>query len=44
LEHRLEKDDLDYAGKQWSALLNNSVQKLPVEWMDPLFAKSEETS
>ncbi|MCE7041153.1 peptidase [Dyadobacter sp. CY312] len=44
IEHRFEKDDLDYVGKQWSALLNNSVQKLPVEWMDPLFAKSEETS
>jgi len=44
VEHRFEKDDLDYVGKQWSALLNNSVQKLPLEWMDPLFAKIEETS
>jgi len=43
-EHRFEKDDLDYVGKQWSALLNNSVQKLPIEWMDPIFSKIEETS
>jgi putative proteasome-type protease len=41
-EHRFEKDDLDYVGKQWSALLNNSVQKLPIEWMDPIFSKAEE--
>lgn len=43
IEHRFEKDDLDYVGKQWSALLNSSVQKLPVEWMDSLFAKSEQS-
>jgi putative proteasome-type protease len=43
-EHRFEKDDLDYVAKQWSALLNNSVQKLPVEWMEPIFTKIEETS
>lgn len=44
VEHRFEKDDLDYVGKQWSALLSNSVQKLPMEWMDPVFNKIEETS
>ncbi len=44
VEHRFEKDDLDYIAKQWGALLNNSVQKLPVEWMDPVFVKSFETS
>ncbi|WP_138481007.1 peptidase [Dyadobacter bucti] len=44
IEHRFEKDDLDYVGKQWSALLSNSVQKLPMEWMDPVFNKIEETS
>lgn len=44
IEHRFEKDDLDYVGKQWSALLSNSVQKLPVEWMEPVFNKIEETS
>ena len=43
-EHRFEKDDLDYVGKQWSALLSNSVQKLPVEWMEPVFNKMEEAS
>jgi putative proteasome-type protease len=42
VEHRFEKDDLDYVGKQWSALLSNSVQKLPIEWMDPVFNKIEE--
>ncbi|WAC11707.1 peptidase [Dyadobacter pollutisoli] len=44
VEHRFEKDDLDYVGKQWSALLSNSVQKLPLEWMDPVFNKMEITS
>lgn len=43
IEHRFEKDDLDYVGKQWNALLNNSVQKLPTEWMDSLFDKSGES-
>jgi putative proteasome-type protease len=43
VEHRFEKDDLDYVGKQWSALLSNSVQKLSLEWMDPVFNKIEET-
>ena len=44
VEHRFEKDDLDYIAKQWSALLKNSVQKLPVEWMEPIFSKSLQTS
>ncbi|CAG5007259.1 hypothetical protein DYBT9275_04006 [Dyadobacter sp. CECT 9275] len=44
MEHRFEKDDLDFVAKQWSALLNNSVQKLPVEWMESVFTKIEETS
>ncbi|MEO6284826.1 MAG: hypothetical protein ABIN80_18265 [Dyadobacter sp.] len=43
-EHRFEKHDLDYVGKQWSASLSNSVQKLPVEWMDTVFNKMEVTS
>jgi len=42
VEHRFEKDDLDYVGKQWSALLSNSVQKLSLEWMDPVFGKMGE--
>lgn len=39
IEHRFEKDDLDYVAKQWSALLNNSVQKLSTDWMEPVFSK-----
>jgi len=38
-EHRLEKDDMDEISHQWSALLNNSVRKLPTYWMDPIFDK-----
>lgn len=44
VEHRFEKDDLDYVGKQWSALLSNSVQKLSLEWMDPVFGKMGQIS
>lgn len=40
-EHRFEKDDLDYVAKQWGALLNNSVQKLPTEWMNAVLEKME---
>ncbi len=38
-EHRYEKDDLDYVGKQWNALLTNSVQKLPHDWTEAVFSK-----
>lgn len=38
-EYRLEKDDMDEISHQWSALLNNSVRKLPTYWMDPIFEK-----
>lgn len=38
-EYRLEKDDMDEISHQWSALLNNSVRKLPTYWMDPIFDK-----
>ncbi|WP_373513973.1 peptidase [Persicitalea sp.] len=44
VEHRFEKDDLDFVAKQWSVLLQNSVQKLPTEWMEPILSKSFETS
>lgn len=40
LQHRLEKDDMDAVSKQWNALLNNSVQKLPNDWMEPIFTKT----
>lgn len=39
IEHRLEKEDMDEISHQWSALLNNSVRKLPTYWMDPIFEK-----
>jgi putative proteasome-type protease len=38
-EHRLEKDDMEAVSNQWSALLNNSVRKLPTAWMNPIFNK-----
>ncbi|AQG78752.1 peptidase [Spirosoma montaniterrae] len=38
-EHRLEKEDMDEVSHQWSALLGNSVRKLPTYWMDPIFDK-----
>ena len=38
-EHRLEKEDMDEISHQWSALLNNSVRRLPTYWMDPIFDK-----
>ncbi|GAA4405417.1 proteasome-type protease [Nibrella viscosa] len=38
-EYRLEKEDMDEISYQWSALLNNSVRKLPTYWMDPILDK-----
>ncbi len=38
-EYQLEKDDMDEVSHQWSALLSNSVRKLPGYWMDPIFEK-----
>ncbi|RRB07732.1 peptidase [Larkinella rosea] len=38
-EHRLEKEDMEAVSNQWSALLNNSVRKLPTAWMNPIFNK-----
>lgn len=40
-EHRLEKEDMDAVSNQWNALLNNSVRKLPIDWMSPIFTKLE---
>lgn len=39
IEHRFYKDDVDNVAKQWGALLNSSVQKMPTEWMAPVFNK-----
>ncbi len=36
-EHRFEKEDLTQLTHQWRLLLNNAVQRLPNEWMEPLF-------
>jgi putative proteasome-type protease len=39
VEHTFEKQDLEHISYQWNALLNNSVQKLPIDWIDPLLRK-----
>jgi len=39
IEHRYEKDDLAYLSLQWNMLLKNSVQRLPNDWMNPIFDK-----
>ncbi len=39
IEHRFNKDDVDYVAKQWGALLNSAVQRMPTDWMAPLFNK-----
>lgn len=38
-EHRLLKEDMEEISHQWSALINNSVRKLPSYWMNPIFEK-----
>lgn len=37
LEHRYDKQDLEHISYQWNALLNASVQRLPTDWMEPIF-------
>lgn len=41
IEHTFEKQDLEHISYQWNALLKNSVQKLSVDWIDPLFRKNQ---
>lgn len=41
VEHKYEKQDLEHISYQWNALLKNSVQKLPVDWIDPLLRKRQ---
>lgn len=41
VEHRYEKEDLAHLSLQWSMLLQNSVQRLPNDWMDKAFAKAK---
>jgi putative proteasome-type protease len=38
-EHRLEKEDMASISSQWAALLNESVRRLPTNWMNPIFEK-----
>jgi putative proteasome-type protease len=38
-EHRYEKEDLTHLSLQWNMLLKNSVQRLPNDWMSPIFDK-----
>ncbi len=38
-EHRLEKEDMASISAQWAALLNESVRRLPTNWMEPIFDK-----
>lgn len=38
-EHTYSKHDLEHISYQWNALLQESVSRLPVDWMDPLFRK-----
>lgn len=39
VEHRFEKEDVELISHQWTALLNAAVQRLPNDWMDPVFDK-----
>ena len=41
-EHRFQKDDLAFLSLQWNMLLKNSVQRLPNDWMNPIFDKIHE--
>ncbi len=41
VDHTYEKQDLEHISYQWNALLKNSVQKLPVDWIDPLLRKNQ---
>ncbi|TAE95937.1 MAG: peptidase, partial [Runella slithyformis] len=36
------KEDLTYLSLQWNMLLKNSVQRLPNDWMNPIFDKIRE--
>lgn len=42
-EYRLEKEDMEEVSHQWSALLSNSVRRVPNAWMDPIFEKVKAT-
>ncbi|MFT4032943.1 MAG: peptidase [Siphonobacter sp.] len=39
VEHRFEKEDVEQIAHQWGALLVSAVQRLPSDWMAPMFEK-----
>jgi hypothetical protein len=39
VEHRFQKDELYEVSKKWQALIRQSVNELPSEWMSPALAK-----
>ncbi|SDM38771.1 peptidase [Siphonobacter aquaeclarae] len=42
IEHRFEKEDVEQIAHQWGALLVSSVQRLPSDWMAPIFEHSRQ--
>ncbi|MBY0426869.1 MAG: peptidase, partial [Cytophagales bacterium] len=38
-EHRFEKEDLQEVSLSWERMLSESVNKIPDEWMNPVFSK-----
>jgi putative proteasome-type protease len=38
-EHIFHKNDLEHISLQWNALLNESVKKLPNDWIEPMLTK-----
>lgn len=38
-EHVFDKHDLEHISFQWNALLNESVKKLPNDWIEPMLRK-----
>ncbi len=41
-EHRFEKEDVEQIAHQWGALLVSSVQRLPSDWMAPVFESQKQ--
>lgn len=38
-EHRFEKEDLQEVSSSWEKMLSESVNKIPDDWMNPVFSK-----
>jgi putative proteasome-type protease len=43
VQHRFTRDDLMGVSKRWSELLNESMKKLPADWMETIFSKLPQT-